>query len=215
MSFPLLAAAAFLLCTSSFGIPVENVARPRLFVVVHAEGRAAADAPLVSAATALARDIWRPYVDVAFGHAGDVWRTFEADRLDLIVTDRLLARGESSGLGWIQFVDDRPASTITVSTTAAERLMQASSWSGAPLTRLPVAVRRQFMTRALGRSIAHELGHYLLRSKRHARRGLMRDHLTADDIMETRHVKDRLEAQDLERLGRKYAAAMSGERPLS
>ncbi len=203
---------------ATLGIPVGDVARPKLLVVVHVERQESADAQLLIEATAMARDIWRPYVDVGFGKAGAIQRTIEVDQLDLVVTDRLLQHDEPRGLGWIQFVNDQPAPTITVSTRAAQQLMEASSWSGTPLRLLPASVRRQFISRALGRSIAHEVGHYLLRSKAHGRRGLMRDHLTADDIMEPRHGKDRLEPDDLKRLDRRlyeYAATMSGDRPLS
>ena len=218
MPIQLLSTIAFLL-HATLGIPVGDIARPRLLVVVHAEGRAAADPGLLTAAAGVARDVWRPYVDVTFGRAGDIRRTIEVDQLDLVVTDRLLGRGdEDSGLGWIQFVDNQPASSISVSLTASEQLMQGSSWSGTPLPRLPAAVRRQFVTRAIGRSVAHEIGHYLLRSKVHARRGLMRDHFTADEIMDARYQRDRLDADDLKRLdGRlyEYAAAMAKEKPAS
>jgi len=50
------------------------------------------------------------------------------------------------------------------------------------------------MTRAIGRSIAHEMGHYLLRSKTHTARGLMRSLLTADEIMTGGVSGDRLDA---------------------
>lgn len=213
----MLATVAWLL-HATLGIPVGDVARPKLLVIVHVEPAGLHDTALLADATLMARDIWRPYVDVAFGRAGDIQRTIEADQLDLVVTNRLLQRDEPNGLGWIQFVNDQPAQTITVSTTAAQQLMEESTWSGTPLRLLPASVRRQFIARALGRSIAHEMGHYLLRSKTHGRRGLMRDHLTADDIMEPRHTKDRLEPDDLKRLdGRlyEYAAAVSGDRSRS
>jgi hypothetical protein len=182
------------------------------------EGRAASDPTLAAEAAAFARDIWRPHVDVAFGRVGDIRRTIEVDQLELVVSDAVLPRqpDESSGLGWIQFVNGQPSPRITVSMAAAEQLMANSSWSGTPLRTLPPAVRRQFVVRALGRSIAHELGHYLMRSKEHGRRGLMRDHFTADEIMAIRYLKDRLEPEDLKRLnGRltEYAAAMAASRP--
>ena len=217
MPFYLLGSFALLL-HATLGIPVGDAARPKVLVVVHMEGRAAADPKLVAEAAAFARDIWRPHVDVAFGRVGDIRRTIEVDQLDLVITDQILPdqRDEASGLGWIQFVNDHPSPRLTVSMAAAERLMGNSSWSGTPFRTLPPNARRQFIVRALGRTIAHEMGHYLMRSKEHSRRGLMRDHFTADEIMAGRYLKDRLEAADLQRLnGRlnEYAAAMAGSRP--
>jgi hypothetical protein len=207
-----------LLLHATLGIPVGDAAKPKVLVVVHMEGRAASDPKLAAEAAAFARDIWRPHVDVAFSRAGDIRRTIEVDQLELVITDEILPRqpDEASGLGWIQFVNNQPSQRITVSMAAAEQLMASSSWSGTPLTTLPPSVRRQFVVRALGRTIAHEMGHYLMRSKEHGRRGLMRDHFTADEIMAMQYLKDRLEGDDLKRLsGRlnEYAAAMAGSRP--
>jgi hypothetical protein len=215
--FYLLGSLAFLL-HATLGIPGGDTAKPRVLVMVHMEGRATADPKLAAEAAALARDIWRPHVDVMFARVGDIRRTIEVDQLELVITDQLPPQpsAESGGLGWIQFVNDQPSHRITVSMTAAEQLMANSSWSGRPLPMLPPATRRQFVVRALGRTIAHEMGHYLLRSKDHGRRGLMRDHFTADEIMAPRYIKDRLESDELKRLdGRlnEYAAAIAGTKP--
>lgn len=215
--FYLLGTLAFAL-HATLGIPLGDVARPRVLVVVRTEGHAAADPQMLADVASVARDIWRPYVDVAFGRAGDIRRTIEVDQIDLLVTDRRLNEDDATGLGWTEFVDGQPSHNITVSTTAAEQLLDSSSWSGRPLRLLPATIRRQFLVRALGRTVAHEMGHYLLRSKAHGRRGLMRDHFTSEEIMEPRYIKERLEADDLRKLGgrlNEYAAAMSRERPLS
>ena len=65
---------------------------------------------------------------------------------------------------------------------------------------LPPAIRRQFLVRALSRAVAHEMGHYLLQSKIHGKHGLMRDHLTADDIMQAQRVNDRLDEEQAQKL---------------
>ncbi len=215
MPLQILAVFAFFL-HATLNIPVGDPARPRLLVTISVEGPMASDRQLLNDAALTARELWRPYVDVAFGYAGDIRRTIEVDQLSLVITDRLLAPGEPNGLGWIEFTNDEPSQTITVSTTALGRLMEISSWSGRRISEWPQSVRRRFLARALGRSVAHEMGHYLLRSKLHTRKGLMRDHVTADEIMNPNLVKDSLEAEELKRLnGRlfEYAAAMSGERP--
>lgn len=197
--FPMLAALGLAL-HATLAAPALDPARPRLLVSVRVEDRALADAGLVAEVAATARDIWRPYVDVLFGRSGDIRRTIEVDELELVVTHRTLGTGFESGLGWIDFVDGRPSRTITVSTTAAVRLMEASSWRGRPLPMLPAVTRRQFVIRALGRAVAHEMGHYLLQSKVHVRRGLMRERLTAEDIMAVDRVNDRLDADQTRKL---------------
>ena len=171
---------------ASLAIPAGDPARPRLLVSMRVDEDARVDDRMaIEVATAI-RDIWKPYVDVLVGKSGDVHRTIEVDELQVVITGRTLARGREEGLGWIEFVDNRPLRTITVSAGAAARLMAASEWRGKPLTALPPSAQRQFMVNALSRSVAHEMGHYLLRSKEHRARGLMRDHLTANDIMERR-----------------------------
>ena len=80
---------------------------------------------------------------------------------------------------------------------AARTLLHASRWGA-----LPQMVQRTFLVRALARAIAHELGHYLLESRTHSAHGLMRGHLTAEDIMQPLHSSDRLEPAQIERLRR-------------
>jgi hypothetical protein len=78
---------------------------------------------------------------------------------------------------------------------------------------LPKTVQRMFLVRAMARAIAHELGHYLLASREHAARGLMRGQLTADDIMQPRRSSDRLDRAQVERLrrGELFAGTPTGD----
>jgi len=39
--------------------------------------------------------------------------------------------------------------------------------------RMPIAEREMLLARAMGRALAHEIGHYLFGSKTHSARGLM------------------------------------------
>jgi hypothetical protein len=41
------------------------------------------------------------------------------------------------------------------------------------IDRMPIAERELLLGRAMGRALAHEIGHYLLASKLHTARGLM------------------------------------------
>jgi hypothetical protein len=47
---------------------------------------------------------------------------------------------------------------------------------------MPPAGQRIFLSRALGRALAHEIGHYVLGSKAHAERGLMKKKLSTVEL---------------------------------
>src|SRR3989442_6678209 len=75
-------------------------------------------------------------------------------------------------LGWIAFdeVND-PAREIHLSYGNAVMLVE--EWYGTALAnRMTIYEREVLIGRALGRALAHELGHYLFRSKDHAKTGL-------------------------------------------
>ena len=156
----LLAAVA----ASSAALPVD---RPVVRVVVRTEGALAVDRRRLTEIVRTARDIWRPYADIAFDLT--TAETASPGLLQLLITDRVSPVSEGASLGWIEFVDGRPSNVINVSTTAAAALLKASRWSG-----LPKNVQWVFLERALARAIAHELGHYLLASRQHTAQGLMR-----------------------------------------
>lgn len=182
----LLAAVA----ANSAALPVD---RPVVRVVVRTEGSLAIDRRRLTEIVRTARDIWRPYADVAFDLASA--ETTSPGLLQLLITDRVSPVSEGASLGWIEFVDGRPSNVINVSTAAAAALLKASRWSG-----LPKNVQWIFLERALARAIAHELGHYLLASRQHTAQGLMRGQLTPDDIMQPRRSSYRLDRAQVQRL---------------
>ena len=47
---------------------------------------------------------------------------------------------------------------------------------------MPIVQRETLLARAMGRALAHELGHYLLASKVHTNRGLMKAILNAAEL---------------------------------
>src|SRR5262249_48796111 len=97
--------------------------------------------------------------------------------VSLILAPGWPPRGAVGGLGWIRFVLDpesHPAPVLMVSLAATRALVDGSDYRGTPVAQRPSAVGRTLLARALGRAAAHELGHYLLASPAHARRGLMR-----------------------------------------
>jgi hypothetical protein len=80
-------------------------------------------------------------------------------------------------LGWITFTANRPDRLIHLSRARAEDLLCDSPGLNDPT----VASHETLIGRALGRGLAHELGHYLLRTRAHTSRGLMRPAWTSDD----------------------------------
>jgi hypothetical protein len=85
-------------------------------------------------------------------------------------------------LGWIVFADSAPAQEIYVSYSNAQRLMvEAPGVVGAP-DRMPVLEKHTLLARAMGRALAHEMGHYLLASKDHTLTGLMRSRISATEF---------------------------------
>jgi hypothetical protein len=131
------------------------------------------------------RELWKPYADIDFaGIAAPVEPGYD-DGLRLVIDESAQSTATTaSSLAWIMFTaPGQPADLVTVSISAARNLMNEGRWKDRQMAQLPKVQQQQFMTRALARSAAHEIGHYLLRSKAHARTGLMRDHLTVADIM--------------------------------
>ena len=183
-------------------MPVE---RPAVRVVVRAEGGVAADRRVLTEILQNAQSIWRPYADVTFDLTGG--ESHPSRSPQVVITDRISTVSDTASLGWIEFVDGRPSNVITVSVTAALALMKTSRWSG-----FPKIVQRTFVVRAMSRAIAHELGHYLLASREHAGRGLMRSQLTADDIMQPRRSSYRLDRAEVQMLQRGVQFARGDEK---
>lgn len=103
----------------------------------------------------------------------------------LIETRRATITPEWQGaLGAITFVPGgTPAPSITVFLTDLERFVAGARILDTPHGQWPPALRDQVFGRVLGRVLAHEIGHYLLRSPQHAADGLMRSWQLADGLV--------------------------------
>lgn len=82
----------------------------------------------------------------------------------------------TGALGWLTFTGDGPDRFIRLSRASAEELLRSKPDLNDPT----ISSHEASIGRALGRALAHELGHYVLRSKVHTRRGLMRAVWTSD-----------------------------------
>jgi hypothetical protein len=85
-------------------------------------------------------------------------------------------------LGWIYFDESTPGQRIYVSYANVHQLMLDSPGVTGPQDRMPIFEREVLMARALGRALAHELGHYFLASKVHTNGGLMKANRTAAEF---------------------------------
>ncbi len=100
-----------------------------------------------------------------------------------VIVDDEIGRKVESGvpIGWVVFDDDHtPEHDVHISRANAWRLLvQAPSVAGRAddMPRLQVEI---LLGRAMGRALAHEMGHYLLASKAHTARGVMQGSLTAN-----------------------------------
>jgi hypothetical protein len=131
--------------------------------------------------------------------------------LTLVITD-VRSGSTDDRLGWIQFVGDEPSHTITVSQVEAEILAAQSRIGAKRVADLPASVVRGFVERALARGIAHEVGHFLLRSKAHTRRGLMRAQLTATDLISPSLAAYFLEPEDVQAVRARLRPAIVARR---
>ena len=85
-----------------------------------------------------------------------------------------------TALGWILFErPGEPDQELHVSYANAKLLLELSSSTFGALSTMPLLQRETYLARAMGRALAHELGHYLLASKTHTARGLMQTQRSA------------------------------------
>ena len=77
-----------------------------------------------------------------------------------------------------------PSSTLVLSVDAIERLVGTTPWANRRVADWPSAVQAELVGRALGRVLAHEMGHYLLAWRAHTAGGLMRAEFNAEALVD-------------------------------
>jgi hypothetical protein len=131
--------------------------------------------------------IWRPLgLEI-------VWRSewlAESDVRQIAVSfvDRI--DGESAPgsrpAGAVVFaVDTDLAGPILLSVPIVDGLVTSARVAGIIPERRPEALRRTWLTRALARILAHEVGHVVLRLRGHRRHGLMKSQFHTDELLDT------------------------------
>ena len=162
---------------------------------------------VVAAAIAEAADIWAAYdVDIRMSDASD---GAPARTVSLVVTlAPVKQRKETGTLGSIVFSGDAPEPVIQLYPEAASALIAAVASSRRDNT-WPAAPGDRVLARVLGRALAHEVGHFLLRSKSHSTAGLMRADLLGSDLMAPGHRGFALSMDEVRRLRSNLPAAQS------
>jgi hypothetical protein len=133
--------------------------------------------------------IWRP-TGVTF-----TWQKAAAVQADsnpprptrprvLIDDQRGTPRGAAAPMGWVNFVGDEPDGDIHISHGNAGRFVLAVGGIDGAARRMTPAERFLLVGRTLGRALAHEIGHYLLKSREHTTNGLMKGRRTVQEFID-------------------------------
>jgi hypothetical protein len=193
---------------------------------------AAADAPRVDPGSPIAVSVKvlssakhaREVVPRIIEEANRIWRQYgvclsqdqasAVPRLRIVIVDDppsgMFAAGEGSrGLGWITFLEpQKPRNVVYLSWKRAATLLGETITGRVPVEQLPDTLRETYVGRALGRTLAHELGHYLLASTDHARSGLMRPNYPAGQLFEASSSEFLLDAERKKLVAAAFSAAI-------
>jgi len=166
---------------------------------------ASIDGDQLKALKAEAAGIWKPYgielswfepnADCGSHQPGD---GMPVDRMLRLDTDPL--EPSNAALGTVRFREGVPDNTIHLLYAPLSRLVldaMIGSWS---IGSLPLPVRDRLVGQALGRVVAHELGHVLLALPDHDRSGLMRPTFVQSDLIAGNRDRLRLSKPYLRRL---------------
>ena len=123
--------------------------------------------------------LWEPLREWDQQTLPDLWVQFVDGRAPFA------RREEGEAIAWLRFDNGAPTHRIQVSKTAAAALLATTSWAGGSRAVIdgPVGLRSVAFGRIVGRALAHEIGHYLLASPRHADRGLMQALISSKDLV--------------------------------
>jgi hypothetical protein len=165
---------ALALCATLCAPPGRTLDLPRA-VHLRVERNGGLSSEALRRAAEQTRLIWSPAgVTVTVGGPTDP----VPDGAEIVVV-RFESRGvpEDDGrtvLGWITLDERGVPSPIRVSLPGLQEILSEVEFLGHPVRYLGPGMFENLTGQAAGRVIAHELGHYLLRSSRHAAAGLMR-----------------------------------------
>ena len=139
--------------------------------------------------------IWSPYHVVVTG--AEPLRTHPHDDVTLtVVMNPMPATIDQmwrAPLGAVDFdVTGAPLHIVTVFIVRLVTMIEEARLWHIPPGEWPRAIREQIVGRAIGRVIAHEIGHVVLRTSGHAPHGLMRAVQRADELVDPARTRYRL-----------------------
>jgi hypothetical protein len=142
--------------------------------------------------------IWAAYgVDVDAPRTRDC-EPFNAVRLNVSFGNDPERGMAAASLGSIRFLNGVPEPAIVLYPHVVATLVSAVPWHF--ILDSQGAVRDFVLGRALGRALAHEIGHFLLRSQHHSTDGLMRAFQPAADLVDPSRHRFELSPGDVMRL---------------
>jgi hypothetical protein len=185
------------LLVALFGL--SSAAPSRLRVEIVFEGvpmRPKTEAMAMSEVTA----IWAPYgVDIHEVSDRDAAST-GAVRLSVVLANHHIRTIPASALGSAWFVGNSPQPTIFMYPQAVAELLSTVTVFGRHEEQWARNFRDQMLGRMLGRALAHEVGHVLLRSRDHSSNGLMRARHSVTDLVALDHNGFHLSTDEVMRL---------------
>jgi hypothetical protein len=184
--------SALLLCLRGLSTPPRPL---RVDIAIESASTAPA---FVAGAIEEAAGIWAAYdVEIRVPAESDAAHR-DALRLVVKLVPSPGKRTASGALGSIAFSGDGPEPAIELYPSNASALIAAVAFNRREDT-WPAASRDSVMARVLGRALAHEVGHFLLRSRSHSTNGLMKAEQIAPDLMAPNHGGFTLSADEVRR----------------
>jgi hypothetical protein len=118
--------------------------------------------------------LWSPYGVAIDDGAACEWASGDTELVTVVIVEKRRSAGSSSPLGAITFgPDGTPAPFVTIFHSDLLRVIAGTRVLGAVEWQWPRTMREEIVGRVLGRVLAHEIGHYVLRSPNHRPGGLM------------------------------------------
>ena len=148
--------------------------------------------------------IWAPY-DVEVRGDGCA-PSDHAITLNVAFAGHHGAATQDGTVGSIEFASDTPRPNVSL--YAADIHESVEAMLGAATRAWPDVQRDDVEGRALGRALAHEIGHYLLRTREHARSGLMRANQPIPTLIERDRRRFSLSPSEIARLDALHASSV-------
>jgi len=185
-------------CTSALVVRAQSLDQSVVRVLLAFDSESGVPGAIRSNAVNEAARLWAPYGIVVREDDATACDTFTHLRV-VAVQDRRNPRDNE--LGSVRFsLEGVPDSTLAIDYTAIARLAITARPFGLDASAWPLRLRDDVVGRATGRALAHEIGHYVLRSPHHASSGLMRSTLRASTLTQPKHNGLDLMPSDVARL---------------